>query len=41
MSFPFMDAAHLNYVDGTPRLFMGVYHPSRDDLFCIGLIQGG
>jgi cation diffusion facilitator CzcD-associated flavoprotein CzcO len=38
-SFPFIDAAHLNYVEGTPRLFMNVFHPQRDDLFCIGLIQ--
>lgn len=39
VSFPFIDAAHLNYVEGTPRLFMNVFHPERDDLFCIGLIQ--
>jgi cation diffusion facilitator CzcD-associated flavoprotein CzcO len=39
VSFPFIDAAHLNYVEGTPRLFLSVFHPQRDDLFCIGLIQ--
>jgi hypothetical protein len=39
VSFPFIDRAHLNYVDGSPRLFMNVFHPERDDLFCIGLIQ--
>lgn len=39
VSFPFIDAAHLNVVDGAPRLFLNVFHPERDDLFCIGLIQ--
>ncbi|MBA3480288.1 MAG: NAD(P)-binding domain-containing protein [Pirellulales bacterium] len=39
VSFPFIDREHLNYVDGSPRLFMNVFHPERDDLFCIGLIQ--
>ncbi len=39
VSFPFVDAAHLNWQDGAPRLFMNVFHPERDDLFCIGLIQ--
>jgi cation diffusion facilitator CzcD-associated flavoprotein CzcO len=39
VSFPFIDRAHLNYVDGSPRLFMNVFHPERNDLFCIGLIQ--
>jgi hypothetical protein len=38
-SFPFIDAAHLNGKDGSPQLFMNVFHPQRDDLFCIGLIQ--
>jgi len=39
VSFPFIDAAQLNWHDGAPRLFLNVFHPERDDLFCIGLIQ--
>jgi hypothetical protein len=39
VSFPFMDAALLNRRDGGPRLFLNVFHPERDDLFFIGLIQ--
>jgi cation diffusion facilitator CzcD-associated flavoprotein CzcO len=39
VSFPFVDPAHLNWTDGAPRLFLNVFHPERDDLFCVGLIQ--
>ena len=39
VTFPFIDNRHLNLHDGAPRLFMNVFHPERDDLFCIGLIQ--
>ncbi|HEX6962313.1 MAG TPA: NAD(P)-binding domain-containing protein, partial [Lacipirellula sp.] len=39
VTFPFIDNGHLNWQDGAPRLFMNVFHPERDDLFCIGLIQ--
>ena len=39
VSFPFIDREHLNWRDGAPRLFLNVFHPERDDLFCIGLIQ--
>jgi hypothetical protein len=39
VSFPFIDAAHLAWRDGAPDLFLNVFHPQRDDLFCIGLIQ--
>jgi cation diffusion facilitator CzcD-associated flavoprotein CzcO len=39
VTFPFIDNRHLNWRDGAPRLFMNVFHPERDDLFCIGLIQ--
>jgi cation diffusion facilitator CzcD-associated flavoprotein CzcO len=39
VSFPFIDPSHLNWRDGGPRLFLNVFHPERDDLFCIGLIQ--
>ena len=39
ISFPFVDREHLNWRDGRPNLFMNVFHPERDDLFCAGLIQ--
>jgi cation diffusion facilitator CzcD-associated flavoprotein CzcO len=39
VTFPFIDSLHLNWHDGAPRLFLNVFHPQRDDLFCIGLIQ--
>jgi cation diffusion facilitator CzcD-associated flavoprotein CzcO len=43
ITFPFIaeqdQAALLNWHDGAPRLFLNVFHPTRDDLFCAGLIQ--
>lgn len=39
ISFPFIDSKHLNWHDGKPQLFLNVFHPERDDLFCAGLIQ--
>ena len=39
VTIPFIDRAHLNWQCESPRLFMNVFHPERDDLFCIGLIQ--
>jgi cation diffusion facilitator CzcD-associated flavoprotein CzcO len=32
-------ASLLNWHDGAPRLYLNVFHPRRDDLFVIGLIQ--
>ncbi|MBA2660805.1 MAG: NAD(P)-binding domain-containing protein [Bradymonadaceae bacterium] len=37
--FPFIDEHHLNWVDGRPRLYKNVFHPSYDNLFVIGLLQ--
>ncbi len=39
VTIPFIDAAHLNWQGEAPRLFLNVFHPRRDDLFCIGLLQ--
>ena len=39
ISFPFLDAAELNWQAGRPALFLNVFHPERDDLFVAGLIQ--
>lgn len=39
LSFPFLDAAELNWKDGRPELFLNVFHPQRDDVFVVGMIQ--
>jgi len=39
LSFPFVDRKHLHWHDGRPDLFLNIFHPHRDDLFCLGLIQ--
>jgi cation diffusion facilitator CzcD-associated flavoprotein CzcO len=39
VTIPFIDRQYLNWQSEAPRLFMNVFHPERDDLFCIGLIQ--
>jgi hypothetical protein len=39
VSFPFIDSAHLNWHEGRPDLYLNIFHPQRDDLFCVGLIQ--
>jgi cation diffusion facilitator CzcD-associated flavoprotein CzcO len=37
--FPFLDHALLNWQGGHPSLFLNVFHPERDNLFVVGLIQ--
>jgi hypothetical protein len=39
ISFPFMDTKHLNWHDDRPDMYLNIFHPERDDLFCVGLIQ--
>jgi len=39
LSFPFIDTKYLNWQTNRPCLFLNVFHPERDDLFCVGLIQ--
>ena len=39
LSFPFVDKQHLNWQGKRPELFLNIFHPQRDDLFCVGLIQ--
>lgn len=39
LSFPFIDREQLNWRDDRPELFLNVFHPDRDDLFVVGLIQ--
>ncbi len=39
LSFPFIDASELNYRGGRPDLLLNIFHPERDDLFVLGMIQ--
>lgn len=39
ISFPFIDRELLNWRQGRPDLYLNVFHPERDDLFVLGLIQ--
>jgi cation diffusion facilitator CzcD-associated flavoprotein CzcO len=39
VTIPFLDAQLLHWHDGAPRLYLNVFHPQRDDVFAIGLIQ--
>ena len=39
LSFSFIDEAELNWRDGRPELYANVFHPTRDDLFVLGMIQ--
>jgi len=39
LSFPFLDTQHLNWQQDRPQLFLNIFHPDRNDLFCAGLIQ--
>ncbi len=39
ISFPYMEGRHLNTLNGSPRLYLHVFHPSYDNLFVVGMIQ--
>jgi hypothetical protein len=39
MHFPFIDSAHLNWLDGKPVLYLNAFPPAFDNLFVIGLLQ--
>jgi len=39
VTFPFLDPALVNWVDGRPQLFLQMFVPGRTDLFVDGLIQ--
>lgn len=43
LTFPFIDRADLNatlnWRDGRPDLLLNIFHPERDDLFFLGMIQ--
>lgn len=39
ITIPFIDRAELNWHSDKPELYLNVFHPTRDDLFVVGLIQ--
>jgi cation diffusion facilitator CzcD-associated flavoprotein CzcO len=39
LSFPFLDRGYLNWRADGPELYLNIFHPERDDLFVIGMIQ--
>jgi cation diffusion facilitator CzcD-associated flavoprotein CzcO len=39
LSFPFIAPEALNWRDARPELYLNVFHPDRDDLFVVGMIQ--
>ena len=39
LSFPFLDTKYLNWHNNRPNLFLNIFHPERNNLFCAGLIQ--
>lgn len=39
MSFPFLDESLILGSNGLPNLYLNIFHPERDDLFTVGLIQ--
>ena len=39
VTFPFLEPADLNSADGRPDFYLHVFHPARDDLFILGMIQ--
>ena len=39
ISFPYLESHHLDGVNGTPQLYLHVFHPSYDNLFVVGMIQ--
>ena len=39
LSFPFIDRQLLNWHGAAPSFYMNVFHPERDDLFLLGMIE--
>ena len=38
-AFDFLEGAGLSWKDGVPELYLNLFHPERDDLFFVGLVQ--
>lgn len=37
--YPFLDRAHLNWKGAAPHLYLNCFHPERDDLFVLGMVE--
>lgn len=39
LDYPFIENTHLNWQGDAPHLFLNAMHPTRDDLFVLGMIE--
>lgn len=39
LDYPFIDKAHLNWQGDAPHLYLNCMHPTRDDLFVLGMVE--
>ncbi|MCC4309253.1 NAD(P)-binding domain-containing protein [Alcanivorax marinus] len=39
LDYPFIDPAHLNWRGDAPALYLNMFHPERDDLLMMGMIE--
>ena len=39
LHYPFVDRAHLNWKGAAPHLYLNCFHPERDDLFVLGMVE--
>ena len=39
LDYPYIDPTHLNWHGDAPRLYLNMFHPDRDDLFMMGMIE--
>ncbi len=39
LHYPFIAKEHLNWNGATPRLYLNAFHPERDNLFVLGMIE--
>jgi hypothetical protein len=39
LHYPFVDPRHLNWRGFAPRLYLNTFHPHRDDLFMLGMVE--
>ena len=39
LHYPFIDRAELNWRGSSPHLYLNCFHPERDDLFLLGMVE--
>ena len=39
LHYPFIDSALLNWQGAAPHLFLNAMHPTRDDVFILGMVE--